>query len=1330
MLQTQSDVIIGLNQDKGKVTATNKIIDSSFDKEAMKKGYQEFNHSFRKEIISTLLKIQNEIIDDLQDQFRFSSRPHSTLNINSIEQSFFDKSQSFTKNIQNPNEFHEKIIQLVNDISETLIMYDLYETLCSFMPIADTGNLYLFMHEFNDISENSDLQNPLLLIEVELKRNQNEVSFISKRNIVIINTPAINRQGYTSILTIPRAVLFDDAYQYLSNVEMFIQNNYQLFDAFILEHSFFPIKKEDYPEIKFRIGLQVVQKENKKLLDYSELITHIDAGGGGKLVNFIKNYVSGNVVNTQSEVDTSYNEKYPRKSKSNLISTIPINLNNSQKRILVALENPKNEIIVVDGPPGTGKSHTIMAITYWANQNKKSLVVTSHKKAALDVIDNMMTNNFKKLHPNGKPSVLRLSENSESINNPNNTLAIPVVSAANVRKNSFNENAISTDIKNSESILEEQFKKYWENSEKYDEYIKKLFEYEQTEQYLLNNNIITQNQTVLKIDSNSDIDFDKIISFVSSLKEINFQDFSFKQLKNLFNKNISIDTILDLCNYLNSSNYQSIDINNFINVDNAIIEEINKYLTELTGYIKNNSLIFISNGIKFKFFNKFSSAKKSEVNNILFKFNDLKFNDIIKDIELLSEKNKNDLSLATFLNSLEKFNDIKQYKEQFNTFIQIKNDFDFQQKSITEIYEFFKLYKIIIHNVNISVIESLNVLDNYFSALLSQIDISFDNLVTLSNLFNNEEINKNIYSYIKAVVYLSINENIELPNQNLINEYRTIVHQQLENINDERLLNLNASWGDVQRAKNAIENDRRLKKEEFEALLKNISCIISTPVSLSKYFPMENDIINILIIDEASQVSIADSISLLLRAKQVVVFGDELQYGAVSAYNVNSNYSQAYFKEIISKYSEDFQKEIDEAEKEKLTREVSKELDEYSDENFAEKVYKPSDGTTDWLKTFSIRTSTLSFAKSIQNYSTSLNVHFRSFPEIIEYSNSFFYKPIQIPLVINRIRTKPITETLRFIKVETQGLSGQNINEDEIFAIKNDIEKLINNGFKGTIGIITSFKEQAERMKKLLHQHLPNYQKLENEHKLSIWFVADVQGEERDIIYYSFVEDTNIKNGDLRRIYPTIGGTADSIYNLKKQRLNVGFSRAKDTMVFVHSMPLENYCNTRLGDALKFYNEVLNTVQDNFIEDENIFESPAEKRLYTLIINTDFYKSNRDKIKLIAQFSIGKYLEQILNKYIPKYRVDFLMTLSEHGKEKSLIIEYDGIEYHTKNPEIVTEHTFSQQYLDRDIERQLELESYGYSFLRINKFTLKPKNSNENNVDILNKLLYKKFGEE
>ena len=123
--------------------------------------------------------------------------------------------------------------------------------------------------------------------------------------------------------------------------------------------------------------------------------------------------------------------------------------------------------------------------------------------------------------------------------------------------------------------------------------------------------------------------------------------------------------------------------------------------------------------------------------------------------------------------------------------------------------------------------------------------------------------------------------------------------------------------------------------------------------------------------------------------------------------------------------------------------------------------------------------------------------------------------------------------------------------------------------------------------------------------------------------------------------------------------------------------------------------------------------------MYALLINTGFVKANRENVRIIPQFKIGEYLQAEFARHMPKYRVDFLMTFSKGGKEQTLILEYDGVEYHTKNPDMVTKHTFSQQYLDYDVGRQLELESYGYRFLRLNKFSLQPGQQGETRVDVL-----------
>ena len=60
----------------------------------------------------------------------------------------------------------------------------------------------------------------------------------------------------------------------------------------------------------------------------------------------------------------------------------------------------------------------------------------------------------------------------------------------------------------------------------------------------------------------------------------------------------------------------------------------------------------------------------------------------------------------------------------------------------------------------------------------------------------------------------------------------------------------------------------------------------------------------------------------------------------------------------------------------------------------------------------------------------------------------------------------------------------------------------------------------------------------------------------------------------------------------------------------------------------------------------------------------------------------------------------------------------------------MTKHNFTQEYLDYDISRQIELESYGYRFLCLNKFNLRPEQKGETKTDVLDGLLRKAFAVE
>ena len=81
--------------------------------------------------------------------------------------------------------------------------------------------------------------------------------------------------------------------------------------------------------------------------------------------------------------------------------------------------------------------------------------------------------------------------------------------------------------------------------------------------------------------------------------------------------------------------------------------------------------------------------------------------------------------------------------------------------------------------------------------------------------------------------------------------------------------------------------------------------------------------------------------------------------------------------------------------------------------------------------------------------------------------------------------------------------------------------------------------------------------------------------------------------------------------------------------------------------------------------------------------------------------------------------VDFLLIhTDEENRQHKIIIEYDGFEDHFKNHAVVNEFNYDQYYTDQHVYREKVLESYGYKFLRINRF-----NTGKNPIVTLNSRL-------
>lgn len=118
-------------------------------------------------------------------------------------------------------------------------------------------------------------------------------------------------------------------------------------------------------------------------------------------------------------------------------------------------------------------------------------------------------------------------------------------------------------------------------------------------------------------------------------------------------------------------------------------------------------------------------------------------------------------------------------------------------------------------------------------------------------------------------------------------------------------------------------------------------------------------------------------------------------------------------------------------------------------------------------------------------------------------------------------------------------------------------------------------------------------------------------------------------------------------------------------------------------------------------------DSPMERRVLDWITKTPFYQRNEDRLELFAQFPIGDYLRQLDPTYHhPAYRCDFLLRYRGDEKMVNVILEYDGFKEHFAAHKTIHIGNYDTYYRPEDIERQMVLESYGYKFVRINRFNL------------------------
>ncbi|MDO8669108.1 MAG: DEAD/DEAH box helicase [Candidatus Buchananbacteria bacterium] len=670
-------------------------------------------------------------------------------------------------------------------------------------------------------------------------------------------------------------------------------------------------------------------------------------------------------------------------------------------------------------------------------------------------------------------------------------------------------------------------------------------------------------------------------------------------------------------------------------------------------------------------------------------------------INILTLKDLNCLSVVYELNSLYE-NIIKLISEEsdlINANINLKKDI-----SIDVLLQTIFLKKII---EGISVckeyVDSLIEIDddiNYLRGVSCNHESSFTAAGINDNLFKSLCENKltsiSDLEFEKLVRLISIHQDLiskfdEIKDLNYGDRTRqieNIVTMQMTYLMDERFVGFTNDYkGDAKALKQVIKDKKKFPKEQFIKLKSAFPCILSGIRDYAEYIPLEPEIFDLVVIDEASQVSIAQAFPALLRAKKVVVLGDSLQFSNVKSALARGDINKQYLSNL----------------KDVFLNHISSETD---------KVVR--------LEKFNIKVSILDFFGFINNYQIRLVKHFRGYRELISYSNKYFYKG---SLQVMKVRGVSINSVIKFSQIKHDGLEEiiKNTNTPEVDYIILQLIEIKNHSKKCTVGIITPHTNQQQLLYKKISD-LPEADYLFDILKLKIMTFDTCQGEEMDIIFYSMV--ATLSDDKLNYVFISDLNSIDQDDDegkIKAQRLNVGLSRAKECMHFVLSKPIDQYSGTT-KEFLQHYSNILIDGQKELDSSAVDKKSAMEPLVLDWFYQTKFWEENKDSAEILPQFKLGVYLKQLDKSYNhPNYRVDFLLIYDDNdGKQYKIIIEYDGfLEHFGDYIGLVNESNYQEYYSPEDVYRQYILESYGYKFIRINKFNL-----GENPISTLDSRIY------
>ena len=1161
---------------------------------------------------------------------------------------------------------------------ENFKVLDLYEELDELLRnkmIMDKQDFYLY---FCDITYNN-IKYPLFYIPlIVIKDTQklyitfdSQIYYNKKAVEYIVQEYNFENKSSTTLKTDYERILYtadDNVFEKINNTLNEIIDFFKLNESIDLKSPLNQIAKSKSVRVSNNCYISIFDKSDESLInDYEEILTKLNNEDDVIAWWFIK-LIDDFIYKDPKKVTFKIRDKWSDKTLwEKLVYKSPIPLNEEQQQILQAVQSDECKYIIVQWPPGTGKSHTITAVIFDEILKNNSVLVLSDKKEALDVVEEKITETLNKvrIHDDFQNPILRLWKTWNTFSSILSPSQINKISDAYFWAKSKEEaieeswKKVSTDLK---TYIESEVKTYWAISLKdihsfyaLEEKLENQWYYELLQQLadnhqvysdlpeirklsiLLNDLIInfSWDEKTLKILSDLDInlwsiesldDFSEIIRKCwIVLRKIN-------EIKNKYWEN-TISKIKELSE-INNWNYKTLQ--------QIVFDYDNEKQPIIWFLLKKKALNKIKFSLETEFWYQLSNSSSSDIENLK------KILKLLSEWKVLDTILSNDIDEYRFLYDI--FTDWE-YLNKFENFCNLSN-------SIKTLKDFCETYPEISESLWITINDFQSLCENELAKID---DIWFNNLLEYISLSYKL---KNWFAQVPRFDYNNEKKKIE-----------DIATMQMTQIMDKRFINFyENSKNTALSIKKIIQKKSKFPKEDFAKLKEAFPCIIAWIRDYSEYIPLEPELFDLVIIDEASQVSIAQAFPALLRAKKILVLWDKKQFSNVKTSLASIKQNREYLSRLH--------------------------------ENFIENIWNnPSQLIR--LDIFNIKSSILDFVEHICNYETMLKKYFRWYKEIISYSNKFFYTN---NLQVMKIRWKNIDEVLRFdfIKHDWRIETKQNTNSLEIEHVLEELKKIKESWVKKSVWIITPHTNQQKAFVDAINKAADRDYYI-NDLKLKIMTFDSCQWEERDIIYYSMVA-TN-EDDRLRWVFAKNLNEIDldeEEWKLKAQRLNVWFSRAKEEIVFVLSKPISNF-NWEIHNTLQHYWNELESAKNEPKENDTDSASPMEKKVLNYILQTDIYQNNKENILFKAQFEIWKYLKQLDATYVhPNYKVDFLFAYTNptSKKETKIIIEYDWFKEHFKELENINDSNYESYLKEDDIYRQKILEGYWYKFIRLNKFNI------------------------